>query len=177
MVVEQTAHPVVKLTDFGDATLLTSTPYVHPLVGSPEFCSPEVVLGEPAALTSDLWSLGVLAYVLLSGASPFLDESIEETCLNVCRLDYSFPKDYFNGVSKAACDFVRSLLHTEKVRRPSAQACLQEDPWICSQTALGTVSLDASRLVAFIERRKHQSDMRPMDGLRTFVRSRVLGKA
>ncbi|XP_047667452.1 triple functional domain protein-like isoform X2 [Tachysurus fulvidraco] len=178
VVVEQaSAQSIVKLTDFGDAMILSSSPYIHPLVGSPEFSAPEVVLGEPVALTSDLWSAGVLAYVLLSGASPFLDESAEETCLNICRLDFSFPEDYFGGVSRAARDFVCLLLHSEPARRPSAQACLQGEPWLRPRAASGLVRLDTARLVAFIERRKHQSDLRPMDNLRTFLRSRLLGKA
>uniref|UniRef100_A0A3Q2PPS9 Protein kinase domain-containing protein n=1 Tax=Fundulus heteroclitus TaxID=8078 RepID=A0A3Q2PPS9_FUNHE len=105
-------QPVVKLTDFGDAVQLNSAHYVHPLLGSPEFASPELVLGEPVSLASDLWSLGVVTYVLLSGASPFLDESAEETCLNICRLDFSFPDDYFHGVSQAAKDFVRICINT-----------------------------------------------------------------
>uniref|UniRef100_A0A3Q2THB4 Protein kinase domain-containing protein n=1 Tax=Fundulus heteroclitus TaxID=8078 RepID=A0A3Q2THB4_FUNHE len=117
-------QPVVKLTDFGDAVQLNSAHYVHPLLGSPEFASPELVLGEPVSLASDLWSLGVVTYVLLSGASPFLDESAEETCLNICRLDFSFPDDYFHGVSQAAKDFVRQLLRTEPHKRRSRRACI-----------------------------------------------------
>uniref|UniRef100_A0A3B5L445 Trio Rho guanine nucleotide exchange factor b n=1 Tax=Xiphophorus couchianus TaxID=32473 RepID=A0A3B5L445_9TELE len=136
------AQPVVKLTDFGDAVQLNSAHYVHPLLGSPEFASPELVLGEPVSLTSDLWSLGVVTYVLLSGASPFLDESAEETCLNICRLDFSFPRDYFHGVSQAARDFV--------------QGCL-----------------DTARLISFIDRRKHQTDARPIGGVRSFIQSRL----
>ena len=71
MVENTSVLPVVKLTDFGDAVQLDSSQHVHPLLGSPEFSSPELVLGLPVSLTSDLWSLGVLTYVLLSGASPF----------------------------------------------------------------------------------------------------------
>ncbi|XP_072536297.1 triple functional domain protein isoform X4 [Salminus brasiliensis] len=178
VVVEQTStQPVVKITDFGDAAHLSGSPYVHRLVGSPEFSAPELVLGEPASLASDLWSLGVLAYVMLSGASPFLDESAEETCLNICRLDFSFPEDYFHGVSGSARDFVRSLLRAEASRRPSAQACLQGEPWLRPHAASGEARLDTARLVAFIERRKHQNDLRPMDSLGAFVRSRLLGQA
>uniref|UniRef100_A0AAR2LL39 non-specific serine/threonine protein kinase n=1 Tax=Pygocentrus nattereri TaxID=42514 RepID=A0AAR2LL39_PYGNA len=178
VVIEQTSiQPVVKLTDFGDAAHLSGSPYIHRLVGSPEFSAPELVLGEPASLASDLWSLGVLAYVMLSGASPFLDESAEETCLNICRLDFSFPEDYFRGVSGAARDFVRSLLRAETSRRPSAQSCLQGEPWLRPRAASGAARLDTARLVAFIERRKHQNDLRSMDSLRAFIRSRLLGQA
>uniref|UniRef100_A0A3Q3BNH6 Protein kinase domain-containing protein n=1 Tax=Kryptolebias marmoratus TaxID=37003 RepID=A0A3Q3BNH6_KRYMA len=112
------SQPVIKLTDFGDAAQLNPhSSYIHPLLGSPEFCAPELVLGQPASLMSDLWSLGVVTYVLLSGASPFLDESLEETCLNICHLDFSFPEDYFQGVSPAARDFVCLLLRGEPERR------------------------------------------------------------
>ncbi|KAM4724715.1 triple functional domain protein isoform 9-T9 [Anableps anableps] len=170
------AQPVVKLTDFGDAVQLNSAHYVHPLLGSPEFASPELVLGEPVSLTSDLWSLGVVTYVLLSGASPFLDESAEETCLNICRLDFSFPRDYFHGVSQAARDFVRLLLRTDPSRRPPAGLCLQE-PWLQAPQGdgggRGEGCLDTARLISFIDRRKHQTDARPIGGVRSFIQSRL----
>uniref|UniRef100_A0A3Q3F7C9 Trio Rho guanine nucleotide exchange factor b n=1 Tax=Labrus bergylta TaxID=56723 RepID=A0A3Q3F7C9_9LABR len=184
------SQPVIKLTDFGDAAQLnpSSSSYIHPLLGSPEFSAPELVLGQPASLLSDLWSLGVVTYVLLSGASPFLDESLEETCLNICRLDFSFPEDYFQGVSPAARDFVCLLLQGEPERRPSAGSCLQE-PWLQPQGVINretsnhrrpaspgpqTAHLDTSRLISFIERRKHQNDVRPIGTIKAFLHSRLL---
>uniref|UniRef100_A0A673HGY7 non-specific serine/threonine protein kinase n=1 Tax=Sinocyclocheilus rhinocerous TaxID=307959 RepID=A0A673HGY7_9TELE len=177
VLIEQTStQPLVKLTDYGDAAHLSNTPYIHPLLGSPEFSAPELVLGEPAALASDLWSLGVLAYLMLSGASPFLDESVEETCLNICRLDFSFPEDYFRSVSQAARDFVCILLQGEPCRRPSAQVCLREEPWLQPNAASGAARLDTSRLISFIERRKHQNDLRPVASFQAFLRSRLLSQ-
>uniref|UniRef100_A0A3P9JV87 non-specific serine/threonine protein kinase n=1 Tax=Oryzias latipes TaxID=8090 RepID=A0A3P9JV87_ORYLA len=186
------SQPVIKLTDFGDAVQLNSgCSYVHPLLGSPEFSAPELVLGQPASLMSDLWSLGVVTYVVLSGASPFLDESLEETCLNICRLDFSFPEDYFQGVSPAARDFVCRLLQSEPERRPSAASCLQ-DPWLQPRDGgrdssnhtqphalppsptFHSVHLDTSRLISFIERRKHQNDIRPVGAIKVFLHSRLL---
>uniref|UniRef100_A0A8C3G936 non-specific serine/threonine protein kinase n=1 Tax=Cyclopterus lumpus TaxID=8103 RepID=A0A8C3G936_CYCLU len=169
-------QPTIKLTDFGDAVQLNSLHYVHPLLGSPEFASPELVLEEPVSLTSDLWSLGVVTYVLLSGASPFLDESAEETCLNICRLDFSFPRDYFQGVSQGARDFICLLLRTDPVRRPPAGLCLQE-PWLQAGLTDGRARaegcLDTSRLISFIDRRKHQTDARAIGGVRSFIQSRL----
>uniref|UniRef100_A0A8D3DWC0 non-specific serine/threonine protein kinase n=1 Tax=Scophthalmus maximus TaxID=52904 RepID=A0A8D3DWC0_SCOMX len=172
------SQPLIRLTDFGDAVQLDPpSSYVHPLLGSPEFSAPELILGQPVSLTSDLWSLGVVTYVVLSGASPFLDESLEETCLNVCRLDFSFPEDYFQGVSPAARDFVRLLLQGEPGRRPSAAACLQE-PWLRPQGPPSpnhhAAHLDTSRLISFIERRKHQNDVRPIGTVKAFLQSRLL---
>uniref|UniRef100_A0A3B3DLH4 non-specific serine/threonine protein kinase n=1 Tax=Oryzias melastigma TaxID=30732 RepID=A0A3B3DLH4_ORYME len=189
MVEHASSQPVIKLTDFGDAVQLSpACSYVHPLLGSPEFSAPELVLGQPASLMSDLWSLGVVTYVVLSGASPFLDESLEETCLNICRLDFSFPEDYFQGVSPAARDFVCLLLQSEPERRPSAASCLQ-DPWLQPRDGGPDASnhaalppspsfygahLDTSRLISFIERRKHQNDVRPVGTIKAFLHSRLL---
>lgn len=54
------SQPIIKLTDFGDAVQLSPpSSYIHPLLGSPEFSAPELVLGLPASLMSDLWSLGL----------------------------------------------------------------------------------------------------------------------
>lgn len=174
LVVDQSpSQPMVKLTDFGDAVQLNSTPYVHLLLGSPEFAAPELVLGDPVSLSSDLWSLGVVTYVMLSGASPFLDESVEETCLNICRLDFSFPDDYFQGVSQAARDFMCLLLRTEPSKRPPAATCLQ-DPWLRPGGGRRSAEcIDTSRLISFIDRRKHQNDLRPLGGIRAFLQSRL----
>lgn len=141
-------------------------------------------------LTSfDGWFAGVVTYVVLSGASPFLDESLEETCLNICRLDFSFPEDYFQGVSPAAKDFVCLLLQGEPERRPTALACLQElwlqprgvinSGFVGSKHAHASPNhhashLDTSRLISFIERRKHQNDIRPIDTVTAFLHSRLL---
>lgn len=60
MVEHASSQPVIKLTDFGDAVQLSpAASYVHPLLGSPEFSAPELVLGQPASLMSDIWSLGM----------------------------------------------------------------------------------------------------------------------
>ncbi|CAM9324578.1 unnamed protein product [Lampetra fluviatilis] len=167
----------VKLVDLGEAVQITTHYYVHVLLGSPEFASPEVVRGQPVALSTDAWSLGVLAYVLLSGVSPFLDESVDETCLNICRLDYSFPEEYFASVSEEARSFVRLLLQGDYTRRPPCSACLL-DPWLqCPGYAYPGALLDVARLAAFIERRSHQNDAQPISPVTDYMISRATIRA
>ncbi|XP_077209455.1 triple functional domain protein isoform X2 [Paroedura picta] len=173
LVDKRLARATIRLADFGDAVQLSSTYYIHQLLGNPEFAAPEIILGNPVSLTSDVWSLGVLTYVLLSGVSPFLDESVEETCLNICRLDFSFPEDYFRGVSQKAKDFVCFLLQDDPAKRPSAALALQE-PWLQPGGAQSADSLDIARLTSFIERRKHQNDVRPICSMKIFLQNRLL---
>uniref|UniRef100_A0A674IVU9 non-specific serine/threonine protein kinase n=1 Tax=Terrapene triunguis TaxID=2587831 RepID=A0A674IVU9_9SAUR len=173
LVDQSSAKPTIKLADFGDAVQLNTTYYIHQLLGNPEFAAPEIILGNPVSLTSDVWSIGVLTYVLLSGVSPFLDESVEETCLNICRLDFSFPDDYFKGVSQKAKDFVCFLLQDDPAKRPSAALALQEQ-WLQLGNSKNVDSIDISRLTSFIERRKHQNDVRPIRSIKNFLQSRLL---
>uniref|UniRef100_UPI00358F831F kalirin-like isoform X2 n=1 Tax=Myxine glutinosa TaxID=7769 RepID=UPI00358F831F len=164
------ARVTLKLTDLGDAMQITTHFYLHPLLGSPEFASPELVRGWPVTLTTDIWSLGVLTYVLLSGVSPFLDDSVDETCLNIAHLDYSFPQEYFTNIGSEAQAFITSLLQADFSQRPSASACLL-DSWVQRPVDQhSTMVLDVSRIASFSERRSHLNDAQPI----TLVRDSAL---
>jgi len=51
-----------------------------------------------------------VVYVIVSGVSPFLDDSLDETCSNIVRRDFCFPHEYFSGISGDAKDFISMLL-------------------------------------------------------------------
>ncbi|XP_053482979.1 kalirin [Ictalurus furcatus] len=161
--------PCVKLIDFGDAVQISGHRYVHLLLGNPEFAAPELIQGTPVSFSTDVWSVGVLAYVMLSGVSPFLDESLEETCVNICKLDFCFPDEYFCGVSQAARDFIVSTLNQDTRKRPSSTACLQH-PWVSAHSGdYSKTPLDTARLAAFIDRRKQLHDVRPVTNIKGLV--------
>ncbi|KAL7384475.1 hypothetical protein ABVT39_002968 [Epinephelus coioides] len=167
--------PGIKLIDLGDAVQLSAhRRYVHLLLGNPEFAAPELIRGTPVSVATDVWSIGVLAYVMLSGVSPFLDESPEETCVNICRLDFCFPDEYFSDVSQAARDFVSSVLQQDPRKRPSATSCLQH-PWVGRGGAHGgeysKTPLDTTRLATFIDRRRQLHDVRPITNIKGLVSS------
>ncbi|XP_031163462.1 kalirin isoform X2 [Sander lucioperca] len=167
--------PGIKLIDLGDAVQLSAhRRYVHLLLGNPEFAAPELIRGTPVSVATDVWSIGVLSYVMLSGVSPFLDESPEETCVNICRLDFCFPDEYFHDVSQAARDFVSSALQQDPRKRPSATSCLQH-PWVGRGGAHGgeysKTPLDTTRLATFIDRRRQLHDVRPITNIKGLVSS------
>uniref|UniRef100_A0A8C2K0S4 Rho guanine nucleotide exchange factor 25 n=1 Tax=Cyprinus carpio TaxID=7962 RepID=A0A8C2K0S4_CYPCA len=165
--------PCVKLSDLGDAVQVSGHRYVHLLLGNPEFAAPELIQGTPVSLSTDVWSVGVLAYVMLSGVSPFLDESLEETCVNICRLDFCFPEEYFSEVSQAAKDYIVSTLHQDPRKRPSSATCLQH-PWVSAHSGdYSKTPLDTVRLAAFIDRRKQLHDVRPVTNIKGLVINRL----
>lgn len=115
----------VKLCDFGISRYLSEGADVREILGTPDYVAPEVLNYEPISLATDMWSVGVLLYVLLTGCSPFGGETKQETFCNIsqCRLD--FPDDLFEDVSDNAKDLMRRLIVKDPKHRLSANECLQ----------------------------------------------------
>jgi len=63
--------PAIKLIDFGLSQRCDLGIEVQAMHGTPEFVAPEVLAFEPVGLEADMWSIGVITYILLSGCSPF----------------------------------------------------------------------------------------------------------
>ncbi|ROT71757.1 projectin [Penaeus vannamei] len=114
----------VKLIDFGLATKLDPNEVVKISTGTAEFAAPEIVEREPVGFYTDMWAVGVLAYVLLSGLSPFAGENDIETLKNVKACDWDFDEEAFANVSNEAKDFIRRLLVKNKEKRLTAHECL-----------------------------------------------------
>eukprot|EP00347_Sterkiella_histriomuscorum_P008559 403344629 len=87
--------------------------------GSPYYIAPEVFL-QSYDEKCDIWSMGVVLYILLSGKVPFPGESHKEIIENVLRGDYTFEHDSFNSVSNLAKDLISKLLVKDVQKRYSA---------------------------------------------------------
>lgn len=103
----------LKLCDFGISRLVAEVGDVREIIGTPDYVAPEVLQFEPLSLATDIWSIGVLAYVLLTGCSPFGGDTKQETFLNISQCNLDFPDDLFDGVSDEAMDFIRSALRVK----------------------------------------------------------------
>ncbi|XP_046675322.1 triple functional domain protein isoform X5 [Homalodisca vitripennis] len=146
----------LKIVDFGSACTVSpgtvnSQPYLTPDL---EFAAPELLSGPSPCLSTDVWSCAVLIYVLVSGVSPFLDESPEETTTHVLNADFSFPPDLFPSGSTGTQEFVSSLLVREPTLRPLAHLALSH-PWL--QLVTSNYDVPVTHLASFISRKKPQS--------------------
>ncbi|NXN88753.1 MYLK2 kinase, partial [Bombycilla garrulus] len=126
--VAATGH-MVKIIDFGLARRYNPNEKLKVNFGTPEFLSPEVVNYEQVSYTTDMWSMGVITYMLLSGLSPFLGDDDTETLNNVLAANWYFDEETFESVSNEAKDFVSNLIIKDKSARMSADQCLQH-PWL-----------------------------------------------
>ncbi|XP_026278007.2 death-associated protein kinase related [Frankliniella occidentalis] len=114
----------IKIIDFGLARRYEPGKKLQVLFGTPEFVAPEVVNFDPIGFNTDMWSVGVICYVLLSGLSPFMGDTDIETMANVTVAKYDFDDEVFNDISDDAKDFISMLLVKEKEKRMCAEACL-----------------------------------------------------
>ncbi|XP_062185811.1 phosphoenolpyruvate carboxylase kinase 1-like [Phragmites australis] len=124
--------PRVRLADFGSAAWVGSEGRAEGLVGTPHYVAPEVVAGGEYGEKVDVWSAGVVMYVLLSGgALPFGGDTAAEVFSAVLRGSLRFPSGLFAGVSPAAKDLMRRMMCRDVSRRFSAEQVLRH-PWIQS---------------------------------------------
>ncbi|XP_073922272.1 death-associated protein kinase 2 isoform X3 [Castor canadensis] len=121
--------PHIKLIDFGLAHEIQDGVEFKNIFGTPEFVAPEIVNYEPLGLEADMWSIGVITYILLSGASPFLGDTKQETLANITAVSYDFDEEFFSQTSELAKDFIRKLLVKETRKRLTIQEALRH-PWI-----------------------------------------------
>lgn len=118
----------VKIADFGASKQLRSDVGVVTPCGSMGYAAPEMMQGvESYGPACDIWSVGVLAYILLSGTMPYDPD-------NYCKgpfMEPRFPKETWQGIDSDAIDFVRWLLQLSPANRPSAGEALRHD-WLNS---------------------------------------------
>ncbi|XP_047398297.1 myosin light chain kinase 2, skeletal/cardiac muscle [Sciurus carolinensis] len=126
--VNTTGH-LVKIIDFGLARRYNPNEKLKVNFGTPEFLSPEVVNYDQISDKTDMWSLGVITYMLLSGLSPFLGDDDTETLNNVLSANWYFDEETFEAVSDEAKDFVSNLIVKDQGARMSAAQCLAH-PWL-----------------------------------------------
>ena len=119
----------IKIIDFGLARVYDPNKHIQVMLGTPEFTAPEVLSYEPVSFATDMWSLGVILYILFSGYSPFLGDTDDETIANIMETDPEYPDDLFGEVSDDGSDFLQGLIVDEPESRLTAKECCRH-PWL-----------------------------------------------
>jgi calcium-dependent protein kinase len=114
----------IKVIDFGTGEIYREKKYLTKQIGTPYYIAPEV-LSNKYNEKCDLWSCGVIMYILLSGCPPFYGKNDEEIYNSVKNAKFTFKQKIWNEVSDAAKNLISNLLETDINKRYSAEKALQ----------------------------------------------------
>ncbi|XP_003784966.1 striated muscle preferentially expressed protein kinase [Otolemur garnettii] len=142
----------VRICDFGNAQELTPGEPQYCQYGTPEFVAPEIVNQSPVSGVTDIWPVGVVAFLCLTGISPFVGENDRTTLMNIRNYNVAFEETTFLSLSREARGFLIKVLVQDRLR-PTAEETL-EHPWFRTQAKGAEVSTDHLKL--FLSRRKWQ---------------------
>jgi len=122
-------HEQIKVADFGLSKMFNTGDDLISQCGSPTYVAPEVLLAKPYTAAVDMWALGVVTFVILTGCFPFFEEGHNYSLLyqKIINVDYTFPDEPM--LSKEAKDFIKRLL----VKDPAARLTPEQSrrhPWL-----------------------------------------------
>ena len=120
-------YPNIKIGDFGMSKMVEKDSLQNKIVGTIYYVAPEVILKKYNE-KCDIWSCGVIMYVLLSKKPPFGGYTEEEIISNILKGVYDIEKPPFDKISKNALDLIQKLLNKDINKRISAQEALNH-PW------------------------------------------------
>jgi len=118
----------IKIADFGLSKDFSAA-QMQTSCGTPDYVAPEVLSGDPYDSAVDVWSIGVITYVLLCGFPPFYGEQQKELFENIMGGNYDFPDPEWKNISEDAKDFIRKILVVNAAERATAEQCLNHR-WI-----------------------------------------------
>jgi len=134
----------IKLTDFGLSTLCEPGQKTRGSCGSVEFAPPEIIDNNEYDFKVDMWSIGVLSYIVLGGYAPFQDSNQTKLKNLIRNCQFEFHSPEWDEVSPVGRDFISKLLVIDPEKRLSPEEALRH-PFIgCKDELKETVNLAAS---------------------------------
>merc|ERR1712137_1088831 len=122
----------VKLADFGLSKIVSDgvqKQMMQTACGTPGYVAPEVLTADGYDKEVDLWSIGVITYILLCGFPPFYNEHLPILFEAIMQADYDYPEDYWDEISDTAKNFIDRLLVVDPQKRMTTAQALAH-PWL-----------------------------------------------
>lgn len=111
----------VMISDFGLSKIFNDEEVMKTACGTPGYVAPEVLKRQGYGKEVDLWSIGVITYILLCGYPPFYDQNNVELYKQILACRYEFEKPWWDNISEDAKGFIRKLLVLDPAKRYTAK--------------------------------------------------------
>jgi len=122
------ADSKIMISDFG-LSKMEESGVMATACGTPGYVAPEVLAQKPYGKAVDVWSIGVISYILLCGYPPFYDENDANLFAQILKGEFEFDSPYWDDISEEAKDFIRSLMCVNVEHRLTCEAAL-DHCWI-----------------------------------------------
>lgn len=145
----------LKIADFGLSKIVEHQVLMKTVCGTPGYCAPEILRGCAYGPEVDMWSVGIITYILLCGFEPFYDERGDQFMFRrILNCEYYFISPWWDEVSLNAKDLVRKLIVLDPKKRLTTFQALQH-PWVTGKAA-NFIHMDTAqkKLLEFNARRK-----------------------
>eukprot|EP01038_Epipyxis_sp_PR26KG_P006844 gene6844-9369_t len=151
----------LKLVDFGFCIPATSSLVQTSFVGTPGYVAPEIIEKKTYGKAVDLWSFGIILFMLLGGDHPFFEEGDgqRELYQKIISAKFEFNDENWQNVSNEAKDLIRRLLTYDPIQRITAEEALMRHPWI-SKPSYELVAVNLSRSISLLKNYKTISLLR-----------------
>uniref|UniRef100_A0A8V5GS81 Calcium/calmodulin-dependent protein kinase type IV n=1 Tax=Melopsittacus undulatus TaxID=13146 RepID=A0A8V5GS81_MELUD len=151
----------LKIGDFGLSKIVDEQDTMKTVCGTPGYCAPEILHGCPYGPEVDMWSVGVITYILLCGFEPFFDPRGDQYMYSrILTCDYEFVSPWWDEVSLNAKDLVRKLIVLDPRKRLTVHQAL-EHPWVTGKAAkFAHMDSTQKKLQEFNARRKLKAAMK-----------------
>ncbi|XP_061393414.1 calcium/calmodulin-dependent protein kinase type 1 [Musca vetustissima] len=131
----------IMISDFG-LSKMEDSGIMATACGTPGYVAPEVLAQRPYGKAVDIWSIGVISYILLCGYPPFYDENDANLFAQILKGEFEFDSPYWDDISDSAKDFIRHLMCVSVEKRYTCKQALAH-PWI-SGNAAGNKNIHAT---------------------------------
>merc|ERR1712000_781480 len=148
----------VKLADFGLSKIISDgvqKQMMQTACGTPGYVAPEVLTADGYDKEVDLWSIGVITYILLCGFPPFYNEHLPILFESIMKAEYDYPEDYWDEISDTAKNFIDRLLVVEPDKRMTTKQAL-EHPWLSGQASTKKLAVNA-KMAGYVEKYREAS--------------------
>jgi len=156
----------LKITNFKFARRVHTPQSLITRCGTPTYVAPEILKNQPHDEMVDMWSVGVIIYVLLVGYPPFMEEKQRDLFRKVRQGEYGFDGKDWKKVSKSAKKLIKKLLVVDPSRRLTARKALQQK-WIMSEKSMSSTLNDSQRQLQTVAKisRKEYCDRLPVNSM------------